>query len=105
MRGRQYRRGTRGPRLDAARLQGGPFDLLTDYYEPASWVGIATKADLVACVDVTRYTVTSYSGQPKERRVPNPEAPAVVAVGLARTLWRGLSTKPERSRRRITQIT
>ena len=45
-------------------------DLLTDYYEPASWVGVATKADLVACVDVTPYTVTSYSGQPKERRVP-----------------------------------
>ena len=44
-------------------------DSMTDYFSPESWDGIATKGDLVACVDVSSYTA-GRSGEPIERHIP-----------------------------------
>jgi len=41
-------------------------DMLTDYYAPASWDGIATHPDrpgIIVCVDVSSYTQERYRGQ------------------------------------------
>lgn len=38
-------------------------DSMTDYYDPASWEGIATKDGYVLCVDVKGYELKQYSGK------------------------------------------
>lgn len=38
-------------------------DMMTDYYNPAYWNGIATKNGYVAVVDCSDYAVSSYSGK------------------------------------------
>jgi hypothetical protein len=48
-------------------------DIMTDYFCPESWDGVATKGDAVACVDVNDYTVSSRSGGQKLSR-PEPDA-------------------------------
>lgn len=37
--------------------------MMTDYYNPAYWNGIATKNGYVAVVDCSDYAVSSYSGK------------------------------------------
>ena len=39
-------------------------DSMTDYYNPASWDGIATKENFIICIDVSDYQVKNYSGRP-----------------------------------------
>lgn len=44
-------------------------DSMTDYYDPESWDGIATKGDFIVCVDASAY-MAERSGQEVIRRVP-----------------------------------
>ncbi|MFN0131252.1 MAG: hypothetical protein ACKVW3_01775 [Phycisphaerales bacterium] len=44
-------------------------DSMTDYYDPESWRGVATKDGATVCVDVAGHDVASYSGQPDQRHV------------------------------------
>lgn len=43
-------------------------DSMTDYYDPESWRGVATKGEHVVCVGVSAYDVTSRSGKPELRQ-------------------------------------
>ena len=47
-------------------------DSMTDYFDPESWDGIATKGERTACVYVNGYQVESRSGKEETRRVPVP---------------------------------
>jgi hypothetical protein len=45
---------------------------MTDYFDPASWRGVAVKDDAIACVNVSASDARSLSGQPETRLVPVP---------------------------------
>ena len=47
-------------------------DLMTDYFDPESWRGVAVKDGIIACVNVSAYDANSLSGQPETKLVPVP---------------------------------
>jgi len=47
-------------------------DMQVDYFDPASWDGIAVKEDRIACVYVSDYEVKSRSGKDETRKIPVP---------------------------------
>ncbi len=71
-------------------------DPMIDYYAPASWNGVATHPDfpgLVACVDVTSYTVELHSGQdgwPPFQATPKGKTWHVECAGVIITTGTGL---------------
>ena len=51
-------------------------DLMTDYYDPESWDGVAIHTDhpgVIVCVGVSDYDVKRHSGKPQYRTVSEPD--------------------------------
>lgn len=64
-------------------------DIQTDYFEPATWSGIATRGTYVLCVDVKSYDVETKSGKPEMRYVPQlgPSCPRCKGTGKDPSCW------------------
>ena len=60
-------------------------DSMTDYYDPESWDGVATKGDVVVCVDVHGHDVERHSGKLDPRYV-TAEGPCSPCNGTGKRL-------------------